>query len=108
LIFEEIDVTLLRGFEKRVKLLQGRVVPKYEEGDFIKVEFSDETTGIGEWMWVRVQRCDEEHRLVFGVLDNVPVATEDDRLTLGTELAISFDRIREHRKPSEFLGLAWR
>jgi hypothetical protein len=76
-------------------------VPKYEKGDFIKIEFPDEATGISEWMWVRVQRCEDEKRVVFGVLDNVPLNAYDDRLTLGTELAVSFDRIREHRKPFE-------
>jgi hypothetical protein len=34
-------------------------VPKYEAGDYIKVEFLDETTGVGEWMWVRVHSCDD-------------------------------------------------
>jgi hypothetical protein len=34
-------------------------MPKYEKVDFIKVEFSDETTGIREWVWVRVQRGDD-------------------------------------------------
>jgi uncharacterized repeat protein (TIGR03803 family) len=27
----------------------------YEPGDYVKVEFPDETTGIGEWMWVRIR-----------------------------------------------------
>ena len=31
-------------------------VPKYEAGDYIKVEFPDEATGVGEWMWVRASR----------------------------------------------------
>jgi uncharacterized protein YegJ (DUF2314 family) len=75
-------------------------VPKYEKGDYIKVEFPDETTGVGEWMWVRVQRCDDEQRLVFGVLDSVPIATQGVRL--GAELAISFDNIRDHKKSYEF------
>jgi hypothetical protein len=50
-------------------------------------------------MWVRVQHCDDENEVVFGVLDNVPV--QDKRLRLGTELAVRFDNIREHRKISE-------
>ena len=37
-------------------------MPTYQRGDFVKVEFADETTGIGEWMWVRVQRCDDAPR----------------------------------------------
>lgn len=31
----------------------------YEPGDYIRVEFSDESTGVGEWMWVKVQSCDD-------------------------------------------------
>jgi hypothetical protein len=45
----------------------------YEPGDFIKVEFSDESASVGEWMWVLVRQCDDEQRLVFGVLDSVPL-----------------------------------
>jgi hypothetical protein len=42
----------------------------YEPGDYVKVEFPDEATGIGEWMWVRIHRCDDQRRLIFGTLDN--------------------------------------
>lgn len=73
----------------------------YEQGDFVKVEFPDEATGIGEWMWVRVDRCDYEKRLVFGVLDSAPLNNYENKLTLGSELAVSFDKIREHKKPPE-------
>jgi hypothetical protein len=31
-------------------------MPKYERGDYVKVEFPDEATGIAEWMWVRVHQ----------------------------------------------------
>ena len=75
---------------------------KYEPGDYIKVEFPDETTGVGEWMWVRVTSCDDAKRLVFGTLDNAPVNDSSGKLKLGTELAISFSQIREHRKASTF------
>ncbi len=77
-------------------------MPTYERGDYVKVEFPDETTGIGEWMWVRVHHCDDENRLVFGTLDNEPVSDDDDRLKLGLELAVSYSQIREHKKPTEF------
>jgi len=33
---------------------QGNCQPVYERGDYLKVEFPDETTGIGEWMWMIV------------------------------------------------------
>jgi len=60
-------------------------------GDYIKVEFSAEATGVAEWMWVRVTGCDDAKRLVFGTLDNAPVNDSSGKLRLGTELAISFE-----------------
>jgi hypothetical protein len=48
-------------------------MPTYERGDYVKVEFQDETTVIGEWMWMRVHHCDDKKQLVFGTLDNQPV-----------------------------------
>jgi hypothetical protein len=77
-------------------------MPRYEKGDFIKVEFADEHTGVAEWMWVRVQSCDEEKQIVFGILDNEPLNTLGGRLGLGSELAISFERIRDRKKPWDF------
>jgi hypothetical protein len=77
-------------------------VPKYEKGDYIKVEFPDEATGVAEWMWVRVHSCDDAKQVVFGTLDNAPVNDASGKLKLGTELAVSFARIREHRKAWEF------
>lgn len=77
---------------------------RYERGDFVKVEFDSGVNGIpGEWMWVRVHHCDEERKLVFGALDNEP-AVNSEVLRLGEELAISYSKIREHRKPTE-MGL---
>jgi hypothetical protein len=75
---------------------------RFDRGDYVKVEFDSGSQGLpGEWMWVRVHRCDEERQLVFGALDNEPVANSED-LKLGQELAISYGKVREHRKPSEF------
>jgi hypothetical protein len=73
----------------------------YAKGDYVKVEFPDDVTGIGEWMWVKVDHCDDEKRILYGVLDNQPVK-DYDKIGLGSLLAISFDNVREHRNPSEF------
>jgi hypothetical protein len=75
---------------------------RYEHGDYVKIEFPDETTGIGEWMWMRVDRSDDEKQLVFGTLDNEPLNDYGDKLKLGSELAVSYDKVRDHRKASEF------
>ena len=77
-------------------------VARYEHGDFVKVEFLDEPAGIGEWMWIRVNRCDGEKNLVFGILDNEPLNDYEGKVGLGSELVISYSQIREHRKPAEF------
>jgi hypothetical protein len=78
------------------------VMPIYAPGDYVKVEFPDNATGIAEWMWVRVHHCDDEKKLVFGTLDNEPVNDYDGRIELGSELAISYARILDHKKASEF------
>jgi len=77
-------------------------VPTYQRGDYVKVEFPDETTGIGEWMWLIVDHCDDEKRLVFGTLDNEPVNECGGKLKLGSQLAVSFDNVREYKKAAEF------
>ena len=68
----------------------------------MKVEFPDESTGIGEWMWVRVTRSDDDKQVIFGVLDNEPLNEYRDRIDLGSELAVHYSQIRDHRKPTEF------
>jgi hypothetical protein len=77
-------------------------MPKYERGDYVKVDFPDEATGIGEWMWVRVHHCDDAKKMVFGTLDNQPINEYDGEVELGTELAISYAQIRDHKKTTEF------
>ena len=77
-------------------------MPKYQQGDYVKVEFPDEKTGVGEWMWVRVDGCDEEKQIVFGTLDNEPLNDYAGKVKLGSELAISFSQIKEHKRGSDF------
>jgi hypothetical protein len=53
-------------------------------------------------MWVRIIRCDEPRQLVFGTLDNEAVNDYSGKIGLGSELAIAYARIKEHKKPAEF------
>lgn len=76
--------------------------PRYRPGDYVKVEFPDETTGIGEWMWVRVAHCDEEKQLVFGVLDNEPLNDYEGKIEIGSKLVIRYSQIRDHKTATEF------
>ncbi len=69
---------------------------KYEKGDHIKFEVSDEEKGESEWMWLLVESSDDEQEIVFGKLDSQPVAATDMRL--GQELAVSYEKVRDHRR----------
>lgn len=77
-------------------------MPNYVPGDYVKVEFPDEATGIGEWMWVRVERCDDKKQMVFGTLDNAPLNDYAGKLKLGSQLAVSYAQIREHKTAAQF------
>jgi len=76
--------------------------PTYEPGDFVKAEFGGEGGMPGEWMWIRVDRRDDKTRLVFGTLDNEPINDYRGKVRLGSELAISYDKVREHKTALEF------
>jgi len=72
----------------------------YQPGDYVKVEFKEDSTGESEWMWVRIDHAEDSERIVFGQLDNEPVVNKG--LHRGMELAVSYDNIREHKKSSDF------
>jgi uncharacterized protein YegJ (DUF2314 family) len=74
----------------------------YQPGDYVKVEFKEDSTGESEWMWVLVDDANDAERVVFGRLDNEPIANRG--LRRGMELAVSYDKIREHKKASDFGG----
>jgi len=50
-----------------------------------------------------VQNRDDKKRIVYGTLDNEPVNEYGGKVRLGSELAISYEKVREHKKPSEFI-----
>lgn len=77
---------------------QGECQPQYEAGDYIKVEFEGEGGMPGEWMWVIVRGQDHTRRIVYGALDNEPVNDYSGKVTLGSELAIAYDKIRAYRE----------
>jgi hypothetical protein len=81
---------------------QGGCQPVYERGDYLKVDFPDETTGVGEWMWMLVDHTDDKSSLVYGTLDNEPLNDDGAKLRPGSQLAVSYDNVREHRKASDF------
>jgi len=83
-------------------LIRMDAMANYERGDYVKAEFRDDETGESEWMWVRVESCDDASEVVFGHLDSVPVLDYGRKLKLGSQLAVSYGNIREHKKASDF------
>jgi hypothetical protein len=77
---------------------QGDCQPNYEPGDHIKVEFEGENGMPGEWMWVIVQSRDDQKRLVFGTLDSEPMNDYCGKVKLGSNLVISYSRVREYTR----------
>jgi hypothetical protein len=75
-------------------------VARYQRGDYVKVELTDERTGQKEWLWVRVDSCHEENQIVFGWVDNLPIINTD--LKLGQHLAISCSNTRGHKAEADF------
>jgi uncharacterized protein YegJ (DUF2314 family) len=69
---------------------------KYNRGDHVEIEVEDKQFGASEWMWMLVESSDDARRLVFGQLDNEPIANTD--LKLGQQLAVSYDKIRDHKR----------
>ena len=77
-------------------VLMSSAMSAFKRGDHVKVEFKDDHSGESEWMWVQVDHCDDEQRIVFGRLDSQPVISL--QLKVGQQLAVSYDKIREHRQ----------
>ena len=50
----------------------------FASGDYVKFEIKNDATGDSEWMWLKVDRCDDPNRLVFGWLDSEPTHTAQD------------------------------
>ena len=49
-------------------------------------------------MWVIVRSRDDKKSIVYGTLDNEPVNEYGGKLRVGSELAISYSQVREHKK----------
>jgi hypothetical protein len=84
------------GIREGAIMVEFRQMGKYRTGDHIKFEISGERPGGSEWMWLLVDHCDDEQEIVFGKLDSEPIVATD--LTVGQELAISYEKVRDHRR----------
>jgi hypothetical protein len=65
-----------------------QMIARYQKGDHVKIEVTNEQSGETEWMWLLVDNSDDERHLVFGQLDSEPVVAAD--MKRGQRLAGSF------------------
>jgi len=77
-------------------MIESNLMGKYHSGDHVKFEVVDEHSSESEWLWLSVERSDDENRIVFGRLDSQPIVIAD--MKLGQELAVSYDKVRDHRR----------
>ena len=63
-------------------------MPRYKNADQVKVRFTDSETGDSEWMWLKVDYCDETKGIVFGWLDSQLVVL-NEKIRLDRRLAVS-------------------
>jgi hypothetical protein len=68
---------------------------KLEQGDYVKFEIKDDKSGETEWMWLRIDYCDEPNRIVFGWLDTQSLVFASC-LKLGQHIAVGYDNIRDN------------
>ena len=73
-----------------------RIKGKYKKGDHVKIEVKDERFAVGEWIWLLVEDSDDDRQLVLGQVDNEPINNPD--MKMGQQLAVSYDKIRDHRE----------
>jgi hypothetical protein len=100
--FARLGEELLDAAGRMLQFGEREAMAAYETGDFVKAEFRNDQTAESEWIWVRVDSCDDAKRLVFGRLDTMPLLDYSGKLRLGSEIAVSFDNVHEHRKPQDF------
>ena len=74
---------------------------RYQMGDHVKIEVTDQQSGESEWMWLLVDNSDDERQLVFGQLDSEPVVATD--MKRGQHLAVSYQQVRDRNNPTHQL-----
>lgn len=75
---------------------------KYCYGDYVRIDVLsgpqlDEAISV----WMRVERCDDRHSIVYGIVDDKGSKVFDRALSTGARLAASYRRIRERRTSIE-------
>ena len=73
-------------------------MPKYQKGDYLRVELLSGVPGSSMSIWIYVDHCDDKHAIVFGTVDTEPSDWFGNSLKSGTKVAVAYGQVREHRQ----------
>jgi hypothetical protein len=73
-------------------------MPKYQKGDYLRVELLSGVAGTSMSIWMYVDHCDDKHAIVFGTIDTEPSERLGNSLKSGTKVAVGYCQLREHRE----------
>ncbi len=68
---------------------------KYSVGDYLRINIPSATTGTATSVWIRVERCDDEHGLVFGSIEAYSPVLPSKALSIGSKLGASYRHVQE-------------
>ena len=80
------------------KALGKNAVPKFQKGDYLRVELLSGVAGSSMSIWMYVDHCDDKHAIVFGTIDTEPSKWLGNSLRSGTKVAVEYRQVREHRQ----------
>ena len=89
---------------QEVKRVSGRWLfgtngtPRYQQGDYLRVELLSGIADSSMSIWMFVDHCDDRHAIVFGTIDSGPSEWLGNKLTSGSKVAVSYSQILEHRQ----------
>ena len=70
-------------------------------GDLLRIQLYSETAKRCPSVWMRVERCDDEHRIVYGTIDDESAGL-GKALGRGAKLAASYHQVQEN---AQIVGL---
>ena len=73
-------------------------IPKYQKGDYLRVELFSGVAGSSMSIWIYVDHCDDKHAIVFGTIDTEPSEWLGNSLKSGAKVAVEYRQVREHRQ----------
>jgi len=73
----------------------GSGVSTYRPGDLLLVRLSSETAKQPASVWIRVEHCDDQHRIVFGTVDGDSPGL-GKALNCGAKLAAGYHLVHEN------------